>query len=48
MAKVAMAFAAEDFGSFGKKADIVSILDIFGVDRVGKAGPAGARFELGL
>lgn len=48
MAEMALAAAAEDFSSFGKKADIFFENNIINIDRFCEAGPAGIRFELGL
>lgn len=45
---MALAVAAEDLSSFGKKADVVFEGNIFDIDRFDEAGPAGIGFEFGL
>jgi hypothetical protein len=48
MAEMPSALTAEDFCSFCEKADVFFQGDMADIDRFDEAGPAGARFELGL
>ena len=48
MAEMRATIAADDFCSFGEKADVFFQCDIADVDGFDEAGPAGAGLELGL